>query len=335
MNQRERALATITALVVGCVILQWVYAAKIRDPLRVLDTNRASILEQVNVKQRELMDCQDAQFDLENWRKLALPADVKLARTLYNKALFDLLLKAGIEEPKIDPSPVQEVKGKASRSVVGRGRATDNYYVVLPYQVTVRCSLEKLTRFLHGFYSANLLHRIENMGITPSVKDGSLADFSVSMTVQAISMYDALTKDSLPEASDDKVIWRKDQTRPLEQYALVAAKNFFQPTQIVKNGDSVAPTVALKPERDDRKDLKVTAAHVIDGIGELWVRHQKTKELIIVNEGQELNVSGMRAIVKSVSPSQVLLEVNGKVGAVRLGRYLDSWQAIESSVEVQ
>lgn len=310
MNRRETILSVLIGGLLGFLALQWGVTKKILDPLRAKDAEINSLLQQVADKQRELVTARDAEYDIEQWRQNSLPPEPGLAQTLYQDYLRVLLEKSGITRPKITPA-APNVQGENMRR--------------LPFAVATRCGLGQLTRFLYDFHASNLLHQIRRLQVTPAVQEGKLIGFDVNLSIEALSLPDALSKSELPKPA------LNTPTRPLptvEAFELLAKKNLFQPTNLVDAQVAVQEKSEESRQRDERADFYLTATLEENGVAKLWLTNRQTNTRMVVLQGEDLKIGGFAATVLQISSQQVLLRIADKVGAVRLGRNLASWTEV-------
>lgn len=308
MSNRERILAAGVALLVGLIGVRWFVDRVIQEPLRLKDAELATLSEQVMKKQQELQEAQDAEFDIRDWQSRALPADMSLAQPLYLDFLQDSLALAGIHRPQLLPVSVER-------------RA--NHYSVLRCPINVKCTLDELTRFMNEFYATDLLHNFRNISIKPSPDHkGVVEEFDVAMTVEAVSLHDAVADDSLPGVDEFQ-----QEPKPLaEELTLFASKNLFQPTELKKPAPPiVARARPPAPEPDERGDYYINATLRHGSVGTVTFFNKKTKKELELHEGDKIEISGLKnAKVVEVSPPKVLLQVDGSLALGVLGGDLKS-----------
>jgi hypothetical protein len=136
------------------------------------------------------------------------------------------------------------------------------------------------------------------------------------MEVETLLLKDAVGKDKLEVVTKG--------ARKIEDFKLLADKNFFQPTNLV----ALSEPRALPKEDDRRKYFFTAAATGRNGVMELWFTHESTKKSKVVSVGDKLEIPGMSAMVVRFDSEEnlVMLRVGEKVGAVRLGRDLSTWK---------
>lgn len=302
MNSRERWMTIAVAALLGFVAVRWVALRMVLEPLEQRDGQIAALSQQIATKQDELMLARDAEFDMNVWRQRALPADLARAQTLYQEYLRAWLAKENIDKPKIAPaSPIR--------------RGTD--IVRLPFSISFRCDLGQLVRLLGQFYSSGMLHQIRRLSLRPFVETDQLKGIDVLLAIEAASMHDAMTKEGLPTA----------KARPLRvnpSTSVFASKNLFQPTHLAPM-EAVVASDAKKSAPDHRADTVVTAALVVDGVSRVWLMNNKSQERLVISQGQAFEMGPNQGKLLFASPREVVVEVNGERGSIRLGQTLDQW----------
>lgn len=299
MNQREAILAGVMGLIAVAYV-----APKLADrfffaPVRAKDQQLDNLQQQVKLKQKQLAEAQDNEYDLKSWATKALPADPHVAQTLYEQYLHQVLGDLDIRQPLVTPTAPQ---------------ARNDHYLRLPFQVRAFCSLEQASDFFHAFYSTPLFHQIRHVSLKPVMREGRQG-FDLNVQIEAVSLRDAVAKDRLPATVDAKKL-RRDRAREL---AIVVDKNIFQPTRFV---DRDRPP----PPRDDRGNIYLTGSVSVDGVAHVWLTNRREDRRFVVAQGANVDLAGIRAQVSEVAPDHVVLTMDGQRGVVRLGQSLANWR---------
>lgn len=305
MTQRERILAIVVGALLAVAALHWVVKYKVLAPIEARKSEFIAVENEVARLQEQERNARFAEFDLNEWKTLALPADISRAATLYHDYLRGLLDKSGIRLPTITPE-----------SPSNRG----DQFRLLTFQVKAKSGIDELVRFLHTFHQDPLLHQIQHLSITPVVADGRTNTVEVSFAVEALSLRDAISKDALPANRESGAARRRFVSPPLDALALVSEKNLFQPTKWT-NSDVKRGA--------ERQDFIVRGTMVADTRGTLLVVNQKSNERILVPEGDYLRVAGIAAKVLTVAMGEAILEIDGERGRLRLGENLSNWKKLE------
>lgn len=313
MNNREKILAAAVAILFAYMGLQWIVTKRIIEPLRAKDVELANLELSMKTKEAEVTKAKQAEADVENWKSRALPQKTDLARTLYQDYLRTLCADAGISN---------------TTTTSTRPNARGTYFTRLPFTLRAPgCDLMQLTKLLYAFYSSDILHQIRRISLKPVIERGRLREFDVTLSIEAISMSDALAKDDLPKLkAPPKGTPAPPPKRPITDFELFAKKNPFQPSRFIKSDEIVRST---EPDHDERADYYVFGTVVEDGVGKVLLKNSKAGKILKVPVGEEVKIGGLQAKVVEVLPGQrVVLQVGSQLGSVVPGRSLASWSAL-------
>jgi len=172
LNKRERNLAVVTTVLIALVVGKFLFSAW-RGPLNRLRAQRASLQKEVEQKEERVARSAKAQARLDELNRRSLPADPKLARALYYNWLFQLADEVGFRDSNV------EATGD------GRQEREGGAYRVVRFTVNAEASLDELTEFLYKVYSADHLHQIVSLMITPLDKS---SDLKVRLTLEALCL---------------------------------------------------------------------------------------------------------------------------------------------------
>lgn len=242
MNSRERILAVAISSMLVLGALYYLF-----DSLEQgFHTRRQAIakLEQQKLDlERRVRSGKQARTRWVEYRDRSLPADRELARSLYQKWLLKEVESVGMSNVTINGVPT-----------TSRGDAVH----VHAFKVTCKGNIEQLTKWLHSFYSTDMLHRLRQLTIKPQ-NDSKLLDLTISL--EAASLIDA-DQQELPTTPSKRL-----QREGLAPYvAAIVGRNVFapanQPPKLASLGTQRgAPRRALnfsaKAEDSDKLD-KVT-----------------------------------------------------------------------------
>jgi hypothetical protein len=311
MSKRERLLAAVIGLLLGFLAIDRLVRRAILAPLEAKRDAAAAAELQLKDLHRRANAAHDAEFDLNWWRKTALPADVSIASACYQDHLRTLLEKAGIKLPNVTPA-----------AVLGRDDRP------LEFRVAAKAELGQVIRFLQLFYDSDVLHRIELLRLNPVVADGRIKEIDVSVTIEAMSLSDAVTKTGLPQLSEaDRN--RRRALCPPEGYEFFVQKNPFQPTRLVEARRE------REAKGEDRRDYVVRGLLRTDRNATLMVANKKTNSSQEVNQGDYLRVADINAKLVEVLDDHAVLLIDGKLGRVGLGDNLGSWKQLENPTQSQ
>ncbi len=223
MTRRERLLIIAVAMLVVAFVGFWA-AGRISDAFSSRQDQVARLEEEIRQKQFTQVRGKRAAQQLARFEEQALPADRERARSMYQGWLLEAVEAVDLEDVKVDP--------------VG-GRPVGDVYFVQPFNVSGRGNLEQLVNFLYDFYSADFLHRIERLSITP-IKDTKLLD--IALTVESVSLPGSTNIDRLPD-------------RPSERLALKSLEEYRDP--ILKRNLFGPPNSSPRLESIGRREAEV------------------------------------------------------------------------------
>jgi len=133
---------------------------------------------------------------MSDWIDRSLPPEAAEAQRLYQEWLNDLADSAGISSLRVTPEPLQVTP--------------DASYKAVRVSLKGQSTFEQLTYFLHQFYRADLLHRIQALKVEGPTNPGD--PLKVLLTAEALCLRDAPPRshlfprtelaDSLPRSFD-------------------------------------------------------------------------------------------------------------------------------------
>ena len=178
MNQREKILAVAAGAVVIAIGGNWFVREKILAPIGRKEILVENLGRALAVKEVDVARLRRQESEIAHWRKNALSAyDLAGAKTRYRKFLHQALDTAGVRNPTIG-NPVD--------------RAVKNHFTSVQYKVGANCSLTSLARLLFQFSRSELLHRVNQITVTPNWKDDRLVDFKLDFDVEVLAFTDAI-----------------------------------------------------------------------------------------------------------------------------------------------
>ncbi|MEJ5342176.1 MAG: hypothetical protein WHT09_11460 [Thermogutta sp.] len=306
LGQRERILALVAAVLIAFVAGRTIWAI-VSTPFRIRQTARATLINSIRAKERQLQDIQKAKEQLKEWAARSLPADPAVARRLYQNWLLECAQNARLEAIQVDSGEVRREK---------------NLFYRMPFTVRGQGTLESLTRFLYAFYSRDYLHAIQRLSITP-VKEGKRIDLLIS--IEAIALDDAVAKDSLPSGP---LVERK--LPDLKEYVkTIVDRNVFvaytppppppppsppRPTRPVR-----PPTPPPEPVLDPSQFAYVNGIVEVNGKREVWLYIRTENKTLRLGENDTFEVGEVRGRVLKIGVREVNLEINGHVRTLALG----------------
>ena len=155
LSKREKNLAIITGVLV-LPFAAWLVVGALGGSTKQLSAQQANLINQVNDAKKLIRRGHEAQERLDVWNRQSLPRDVEAAGSLYKIWLMKLC------ESKEYNARFQNTQVKPMKN-----QPVGDVGTCLSFNVSATASLEQLVRWLYGFYSADYLHQIKGLTITP------------------------------------------------------------------------------------------------------------------------------------------------------------------------
>jgi hypothetical protein len=288
IKKRERTLALITLALLVLVLAHYAYKA-VAGPRSALSQRLDAVRADVERKQNRLNAADLAEARLERARKRSLPADKRLAQSLYQQWLNDLASDAKFSKPRV------EVKGSQSKKS----------YDLHRFSINTSASLESLTEFLYHFYDAGHLHQITSLSIKPNPKNSSL---KLTMTVEALSLKGAESTGPLSKEAS-----RHDLPKLKEYQKSIVDRNIFAaykppPPPAPPAPPAPPPPPPSAPSFDAFQHVKVTGITA----GEkpmIWIREQTSGIEHTLFEGQEAQIQGVTCKILHIDVDHLTAEI--------------------------
>ncbi|MCE9526646.1 MAG: cadherin repeat domain-containing protein [Planctomycetales bacterium] len=206
MSSRERILAISVGGTLVLLVLLWGWS-KI-DAMYTFRRAEIGRLESALKEQRKLeMQTLAAQSRMRNYEERSLPPVPSVARTAYLSWLLDLVEKAGMGQPT---------------PTMGRGKDERNLFSSQVFTLQGKGTLPQVVKFLHGFYSADYLHRITKLTLEP-IKGSKELDYTVD--VDAMSLERAAPTATVKERKSDRLALPKQE----DYVRIISERNLFGP----------------------------------------------------------------------------------------------------------
>ena len=301
MSKRERAMAAVVVVLLlpAAGWMGYQSLGGLLSDLRAQEANAENNLADLTAKVEALEKTE------EQWkacRAASLPSKSQAALLAYDGWLSGLIKKAGFPKPETTKGQTGSVPG---------------VFDTLLYTVHCRATLEQVTQFLHGFYSAGHLHVIRSMKLK-SV--GTSEDLDVNISIEALALAQADRADTLSEVPGTRLASVK-----LDEYKIIAERNLFAPYNPPK------PVVVEKPPPeeptpepfDPSKHAVFTASVEVGGQApEAWVKSRTTDKNLYLHVGDEFEIGPLKGVVTRIGLREVEIEVSGKRHVVPLGESL-------------
>jgi len=289
LNKRERVLAVVVAALL-VVVVGWQVFAAIADPLGQLRAQRTNLANDLERKTRDKEALDKAKERLEEWQRRSLPSEAESARVLYRDWLSDLAGKSfssgfNLGRPEVTP----------------RGDFFNKLRVVVHTQGT----LDQLTGFLHGFYSAGHLHMVYSLVIEPVEKSGEM---KFTITVDSLILPGADRRKELSKEPGNRLA-----SADVAAYKVIAERNLFAPYAPPKPPVLAKAPPEPKPEFDPSRYAYATAiVGGRDGRLEVWLRKRTTDETLTLHEGDPLEVGPFKGMVARIGPREFEIRLEGE-----------------------
>lgn len=318
MSKRERNLAIATGVLIVPFAI-WMFAGVFGGSASKLRADRANLAKQVNDAKEKIRRSRDVERKLSGWNRQSLPADAEAASSRYQLWLLQLCASprydVGFRNTIVKPSysrPIGEAGSRLTFTVRGEG------------------SLRQLTRWLYGFYSADYLHRIKAITITPVSGSEKLG---LDITVEALAL--ATASDSagkprqtaLEEPPADAI-----DAKVLDEYcAVIAGRAIFSP--YTPPPPEKPPSPGGPPEAppifDHGKYTFVTGITQVDGKPQVWIEARTSGQKYRLFEGDTFDIGPVQAKILHIHDRSVESEVGGKRYLVALGQNLREAKEIQ------
>lgn len=255
------------------------------------DAEIAKVQKQIGIAEDIVMKGADASELLTAFEQRSLPYNPDLARSRYQSWLTNLF----VEQHSFAQASV-EVGMPAVVTVKDGGKKTEAYR---RYGFTLSGSgtLEQITQFLFEFYNAGHLHKISSISMTR----GSAGRFSVSIAGEAIGVSTTDRESDLSTLAENRLAHPE-----VADYASIVRRNIFS-----REVGATLKLISVSSVTYDRS-----------GSPEAWFKvgpQQQTRKL---QRGATFDVSVHRIEVIDIQPRSVLVDVDGTVVDLPLGKTL-------------
>jgi hypothetical protein len=301
LQKREKILAVIAGACLAVGVFYYLLSSS-GPSMTELVNKRASLQKEIAKKNLTLEKAKQAQRQLDAWQKCALPSDSKLAQTLYQTWLTNL----------IDST----LGGKASvtpgTTIGSRGLSYDCF----TYKVQGVTNLEQLIRFLYDFYHSGHLHKISSLVIKPQ-ENSSL--FELIMDIQALSLPRADRRDKLTSEPGNRLKLKSlaEYQKPLLERKLFTAYVPPRPAPPPERPKEPAPEFDLSAHT-----YLTTVIDEENGRSEAWINIRPTGKTLRVHEGEDFNVGPKKYKVLKIHRRSVEVQCDGQTKVLMFDKSL-------------
>jgi hypothetical protein len=299
MNQREKMLAVMVALIIAALGVNSLYSRYQSAVTRRTDavTEAQKRLFAVN---RKLAQGRAAVRQLQDWESRSLPADREKALTLYKAWLLEKAKQAGLEVNDINPS------SRPSASTA---------YSAIGYQIKATGTLQSVAAMLYEFYRSPQLHQITRLQLN---RPQGTTNIEVSLDVEALSLPRAEATDKLPEGDSKrlKLASLEEYQKTLSERDLVSVYTPPRPP-VAERSEPPKP-----PKFDDAEQAHFTASLGPAEALQAWITVRTTGETMHLSAGDEIKVGALEGKIVSIEGRSLVYESEGKKFRVALGESL-------------
>jgi hypothetical protein len=290
MKKRERLLAIVVGALVLAYLGNWMFNSLLQGPLQKRREQADRLRSQIDKKLAQVRRAQQASQKLARWQQQSLPSNLEVAASLYQKWLLEQVSLSGFKTPNVDSGGAINRKG---------------IYHVLPFSLRGRATLEQLTRFLYEFYSADHLHQISRINLTPLSKSNEL---DLALSIEALVLPDADRADKLSDRRSDRLA-----SNSLADYRSIVERNLF--------GQGSAGI-------DPADYAFLTAILTVDGVPQAWFTVRTTGEILKVQPGQSFEIGQFRGAVAAINSPDIIIDADEERWLLTLGEKLSQAVAL-------
>lgn len=301
----------ILAAIFGAMLLyfggEWVLAT-LQDPIDSASQKTKRLKEEIKKRENELARARKAAKQLTVWETQSLPADIEVARSLYQAWLVELVDEVKLDDPSVNS---------------GEPVSRQGMYHTLPFSVRGRGTLEQLTGLLFVFYRTDLLHQIRSLNITPLANSDRL---DLSLSIEALVLPGAgpeRRKGDTAEQAQETIFaefrrraWRDSQrlsSAALADYDPIVRRNLFG--------------IGGSPDPTDHTYL--TAVSSVDGEPQVWLTLRAAGEVLKLRKGESFVVGQFSGTIAEIEGSDVIIEADdGERWLLTLGESLTEAYAL-------
>ena len=287
---RTVGLAAVLLVMVAYFGSEWALDL-VQGPLQAAHSRRTKLERDIEQRETSLRRLREAGKVLAQWEDQSLPADLEVARSLYQAWLVELVDDVGLTSPSVTSSEPS---------------ARGGLYRTLAFSVRGRGTLDQLTKFLYAFYQTDLLHQVRSLTITPLQRSDAL---DLSFSIEALSLTPVRDERAKPAAAPPpsenvfaqfrRRAWRVSERlafAELDPYGVIVRRNLFG------LGGGFDPT-----------DLTyLTSVTEVDGQPEIWFTNRATDEVMRLRAGDQLELGPLSFRLAEVHAADVIIEIDGE-----------------------
>ena len=317
MNKREKILLIAVGILFAGLILY--FGSGLISGSGAKRAARDKLAEDV----KELKQRSDRNFAvikrMNDLKEQALPestSDPYLASRLYQNWLLALADRHDFKDKKVDPNG---------------SRLIDDYYHKLSYSVTGETSLENLSLFLRDIDSAKMLHQIRGVTIKPLDQSRRI---SVTISIEAVSLPDAVTKNDLPSLQNPVVA----DIAPEEYIDPITDRGLFSfyvpprppdPPRPPEEDREPPPPPPQPPMFDHSLYTYVGGIISVDGRPQVWIDIRTQGKKYKLYPGESFPLGSLDCKVARIERDRVVIDVAGGLYGIALGHSFAEAEVVE------
>jgi hypothetical protein len=291
-NNRRGILLGILGLVVGGYFVNQLVDRFYIQPLAA-ETRQSELLTKRLRTNKKDLDTLLKKLPLrDKLEERALPANIEIASSVYQAWLLNLVTQLGVANPTVDStSPI--VDGEVTR---------------LQFNVRGKANLKQFTNLLFEFFQAGHLHKITQVSLTPS---GGSDRIDIQIGIEALALGRVKDRNELTTQNSDRLVFSS-----ATDYNSIAKRNLF--------GDGAASQLI--------SGTRLTAI-TVDRLGrsEVWLYVEPRKKTYFLYLNDKLDLDSVTITLKEIASDYVVLDVDGAIGKLELGKSLLQMQPISQA----
>lgn len=293
-ERRRGLLLAGLGLIAVFVAGDWINTNWIEEPKKKRKTQIATLQNKIReYDEKYIARARREAPWLRYWYSQSLPADPRVAQSLYRAWLLEMAEYVGI----------------SGRTVNATEPSRQTAFYSMNFSLRGRGSLEQLTQFLYEFYNAGQLHKITSISMTPSGNAGML---DLSIVIEALILPQANRPDRLSTSRAYRLA-----SLSLDDYQVIHERNLF----------SVGGSGAVDPVNH----TYLTAVNYVNDEPQAWFTLRTTGAVMKLARGDRLVETGdtVRKLcrvddLRTVSFKGTRCEV-GTFSEIESGAVLVSW----------
>lgn len=285
MNKyRKQILLGVLGLILVFYGGDWALRNKwLADPLEGVRKKNQKLRDELVTRERDFEKFRKVVKELDVLKTRSLPANADVARSLYRAWLLEVVSQAGFTNPNIDSSEPANRKG---------------LYQVLSFSMRGRATLPQMVKFLYEFYSADHLHQIRSMAISPLQGNDYL---DLQMSIEALILPKIERKDRLCSQKSDRLA-----SPNLDDYQAITQRNLF----------------GVSPAAEATTYTYLTSVTSVNDQPEAWFTVRTTDTVYKLRKGDVLEVGQFKGTVVDIADADVILESDGERWLMTIGENL-------------